>query len=67
MGKIKDLLEAEMSSKGNPKLHKKVMDKLKKQKGNSDADYHMDLIKGMNPKKLSQSDVDTLKAFDDMY
>jgi len=61
------LQEAEMSSKPNPKLYNKVKAKLEKQKYNSDAEWHLQLLKGMNPKKLSQSDMDTLNDFDDMY
>lgn len=56
--------EAEQSSKANPKLHKKVMDKLKKIKGSRDADFKLDLVKNMDPKKLSPSDLEDLKDFD---
>jgi hypothetical protein len=59
--------EAELSLKANPKLYKKVEDKLKGQKYNSDAEYHLTLLKSMNPKKLSKSDIDTLNDFDDLY
>lgn len=59
--------EAELSLKANPKLYKKVEDKLKGQKYNSDAEYHLTLLKSMNPKKLSKSDLDTLNDFDDLY
>jgi len=59
--------EAELSSKSNPKLYTKVVNKLKKQAYNRDAGYHLTLLKSMNPKKLSQSDLDTLGDFDDMY
>ena len=59
--------EAELSSKANPRLYTKVENKLKSQKYNSDAEYHLTLLKAMDPKKLSRSDLDTLSDFDDMY
>lgn len=61
------ITEAELSLKSNPKLYKKVEDKLKGQKYNRDAEYHLTLLKAMDPKKLSRSDLDTLNDFDDMY
>jgi hypothetical protein len=66
-GEKKEVSEAELSSKPNPKLYKRVEDKLKRQKYNSDAEWHLQLLKGMNPKKLTRSDLDTLQDFDDMY
>lgn len=60
--------EAEMSLKSNKGLHKKVMDKLqRKAKFSSDADFKLTLVKGMNPKKLSHSDIESLKDMDKMY
>tara|TARA_R110000803_G_scaffold8697_1_gene27945 strand:+ start:7043 stop:8224 length:1182 start_codon:yes stop_codon:yes gene_type:complete len=59
--------EAELSSKANPRLYTKVENKLKSQKYNSDAEHHLTLLKSMDPKKLSRSDLDTLSDFDDMY
>ena len=59
--------ESELSLKSNLKLYKKVEDKLKGQKYNKDAEYHLTLLKAMNPKKLSASDLDTLSDFDDLY
>jgi hypothetical protein len=59
--------EAELSSKANPRLYTKVENKLKSQKYNSTAEHHLTLLKAMDPKKLSRSDLDTLNDFDDMY
>ncbi len=49
--------EAEQSSRANPKLFKRAMDKVTK----DDNDHLMTLLKSMNPKKLSPADIDTLK------
>ena len=59
--------ESELSLKANPRLYTKVENKLKSQKYNRDAEYHLTLLKAMDPKKLSRSDLDTLSDFDDMY
>jgi len=66
-GEKKELDEAELSLKSNPKLYKKIEDKLKRQKYNRTAEHHLTLLKSMNPKKLSRSDLDTLEDFDDLY
>ena len=58
---------AEQSTVSDPKLHKKVLDKLKKIKGSSEADFALDLVKNMDPKKLSKSDIEDLKDFDKRF
>jgi hypothetical protein len=62
--------EAEMSSKANPKLYKKVVDKLTdlyKRTHSSDIEYKLDMIKGLNPKKLSRGDIDDLEMLWDEF
>ena len=51
--------EAEHDLKSNPALYKKALAKAE-QKAKYGDDYLLTIVKGMNAKKLSQADIDTL-------